>query len=123
MKSERRTRFVGLDANSASELAEMLNRFYDEHNGEKTEVTFCGEHGMSALLSWEEVTRTAETLREEYEMRGEGRTCADCDKRIPTLDGRKRCGWYCLRRPRGTDLDAPACNHFYLEMEGENGEG
>lgn len=123
MKSERKKRFVGLDAKSAFDLAEMLNQFYDEHNGEMTEVVYCGEFGLSALLSWEEVTHTAETLREEYEMRGEGRTCRDCDHRQPQTDGRKRCGWYCLRRPRGTDLDAPACNHFYLAMEGEHGEG
>ena len=123
MKTNRRPRFAGLDAQSASGLAKMLNEFFDDHQGERIEVTYCFEHGMSAVLSWEEETKVPESLREEYELRGECYTCEDCDKRLPSMDGRTRCEWYCLRRPRGTDLTAPACNNFYLEMEGENGEG
>ena len=120
MINETKKRTIGFDADSASELAEMLDRFYDEHQGDKVEVVFCGKYGLSAILSFDETTKKPETLREEYELRGEVYTCADCPHRQPITDGRKRSKWYCTRRPRGTDLDASACNHFYLELEGED---
>lgn len=123
MIKERKKRTIGFDADSASELAQMLDRFYDEHHGDKVEVVYCGKYGLSALLTWEEMTHIPETLREEYELRGEAYTCEDCRHRQPCTDGRKRCQWYCTRRPRGTTLDSPACNNFYLELEGEHGEG
>ena len=56
MKTNRRPRFAGIDAHSASGLAQMLSEFFDQHQNEKVEVTYCFEHGMSAVLSWEEET-------------------------------------------------------------------
>lgn len=119
MKKTIRTRYVGLDATNAAELGEMLTRESERLAEYSPDIVWNLQNGHSAFLVYTEVMRTPETLREEYELRGERYTCADCDKKIPNTDGRARCSYRCIRRPKGTDADASACNHFYLDLEGE----
>ena len=119
MKKKTITRYVGIDAETAAELGELLTEASEKYAQFKPSVVWDLEHGHSAFLVFDEVTMIAESLREEYELRGECYTCEDCPHRIPETDGRKKYPWKCNRRPRGTVLDMPACNHVYMELEGE----
>ena len=118
MKRTRATRYVGVDAHSAAELGELLTQKCEElKEFNPTVVKWAFELGYSALLCYEEHIEIPETLRDEYELRGEGYTCGDCPFKVPVTDGRARHRWTCKRMPQGTDVDIRACNWFYTMLE------
>lgn len=117
MKKESSTRYIGLDANNARELGEMLTEASAKYREYNPQVIWNLSNGCSAFLVFEEVVRIPETIREEYEIRGEVYTCGDCPFKEPQTDGRNPHLWKCLRRPRGTDDDIKACEHFYRMLD------
>lgn len=116
MKHKKLTRYVGLDAHNAAELGEMLTQKCEELRQFSPEIVWNLGNGCSAFLVYDEHFDEPENLREEYELRGEAYTCESCPFRQPNTDGRKH-NWRCIRRPSGTEIDFPACNHFYLQLE------
>ncbi|MBR4744010.1 MAG: hypothetical protein IK082_07460 [Oscillospiraceae bacterium] len=117
MKRTRLTRYVGLEAKTASELGELLTQKCEELKGYRPEIVWNLGNGNSAFLVYEEHLEEPEDLRDEYELRGEAYTCEACPFRTPITDGRARHRWTCSERRGGTDIDCPACLHFYEELE------
>ena len=117
MKRTRLTRYVGLEAKTASELGELLTQKCEELKEYRPEIIWNLGNGNSAFLVYDEHIEEPETLRDEYELRGECYTCGDCPFKVPITDGRAKHRWTCKHTPRGTDADAPACNWFYTKLE------
>ena len=117
MKRTRMTRYVGLEARTASELGELLTEKCEELKEFRPEIVWNLGNGNSAFLVYEEHVVEPENLAEEYELRGEGYTCESCPHKVPITDGRARNNWRCEERKRGTDIDCPACVRFYEELE------
>ena len=117
MKRTRLTRYVGLEAKTAGELGELLTQKCEELKEFRPEIVWNLSNGNSAFLVYEEHIEIPETLRDEYELRGEGYTCGDCPFKVPVTDGRARHRWTCKRMPQGTDVDIRACNWFYTMLE------
>ena len=117
MKRTRLTRYVGLEAKTASELGELLTQKCEELKEYRPEIVWNLENGNSAFLVYEEHLEEPENLREEYELRGEAYTCEACPYRTPITDGRARHRWRCSERPGGTHIDGPACLKFYEDLE------
>lgn len=116
MKRTRVQRFIGVDATSAGELAELLNEKIEQIHGAQPEIKWF-DNRFSALLFYTEHVEEPENIRDEYELRGECYTCGDCPMKWPVTDGRSRHRWACKRCPGGTDEDIRACVRFYQMLE------
>ena len=117
MKRTHTPRYVGVDAQTAAELGELLTAKCEELKEYRPQVKWCLEQGYSAILVFEEYTEIPENLAEEYELRGDAYFCESCPYKTPITDGRSRHRWRCNRRPAGTDIDCPACVFFYQQLE------
>ena len=116
MKRTRVQRFIGVDATSAAELAELLTEKVEELQGAQPDIKWF-DGRFSALLCYTEHVEIPEDIRDEYELRGECYTCGDCPFKWPITDGRSRHRWACKRMPGGTDDDIRACIRFYQQLE------
>lgn len=116
MKRTRAQRFIGVDATSAAELAELLTEKVEELQGAQPDIKWF-DGRFSALLCYTEHVEIPEDIRDEYELRGECYTCGDCPFKWPITDGRSRHRWACKRMPGGTDDDIRACIRFYQQLE------
>ena len=116
MKRTRTQRFIGVDATSAGELAELLNEQMEQHKGNQLEIKWFDDR-FSALLMYTEHIEIPENIRDEYELRGECYTCGDCPMKWPITDGRSHHRWACKRAPGGIDEDIRACVPFYRMLE------
>lgn len=116
MKRTRTQRFIGVDATSAGELAELLNEQMEQLKGNQPEIKWFDDR-FSALLMYTEHIEIPENIRDEYELRGECYTCGDCPLKWPITDGRSHHRWACKRAPGGIDEDIRACVRFYQMLE------
>lgn len=116
MKRTRTQRFIGVDATSAGELAELLNEQMERLKGNQPEIKWFDDR-FSALLMYTEHIEIPENIRDEYELRGECYTCGDCPLKWPIADGRSHHRWACKRAPGGIDEDIRACVPFYRMLE------
>ena len=117
MRREMIQRYVGLDAQTAAELAEKLTAKCEELKAKNPEVIWNLQNGNSAFLLYYENEYIAETLADEYELRGECYHCADCPFKEPVMDGRKRYRYTCERKLPGVNPEDKACNWFYTALE------
>ncbi len=117
MRRERLARYVGIDARTTAELGELLTQKCEELKGKSPEVIWNLGNGNSALLLYYEETLIPEDLADEYELRGEIYTCADCPYKEPVTDGRKKYRYTCERKFPGTNPGDRACRWFYAELE------
>lgn len=120
MKRTHAMRYVGLEAQTASELGELLTQKCDELKQYSPEVVWNLGNGHSAFLVYRETKETPENLREAYEMEGKGCTCDDCPHKEPNTDGRSRYQYRCVHKRPGTNGTDAACNWFYIQMEEGN---
>lgn len=117
MKKERMARYVGLEARSAPELADKLTKKIEELKDREPEVIWNLGNGNSAFLLYYDTEEIPETIQEEYLLRGECYTCADCPHKEPVTDGRRRYKYTCKRKVPGTNPEDQACKWFYIEKE------
>ena len=87
MKRTRKQRFIGVDATSAGELAELLNEQIEHLQGVQPDIKWF-DNRFSALLVYTEHVEEPENIRDEYELRGECYTCGDCP--LP-CEGARKC--------------------------------
>ena len=116
MKRTRVQRFIGVDARSAEELAELLTEKCEELRSESPEIKWFGER-FSAVLVYTEHVEEPENAKDEFELRRETYTCGECPFNWPITDGRSRHRLACKRCKSGIDEDAPACNWFYEQLK------
>ena len=117
MKRESVAHYVGLDARTAAELAEKLTAKLEELKAKSPEVIWNLQNGNSAFLLYYEDALIPEDLADQYELRGEIYTCADCPHKTPVTDGRKRFRYTCDRKYPGTNPEDRACRWLYTELE------
>lgn len=115
MKRTRVQRYIGVDAMSAEELAELLTEKCEELRGNSPEIKWFGER-FSAVLFYTEHIEEPENVRDEYILKGDTYTCGDCPFKYPMTDGRCHHRWACDRAKGGTDEDVPACVWFYEKL-------
>lgn len=119
MKIKRYQRIEVVSESSASIFQDKLNELYLKLEGVKFEQTlYNNQNGFTAYVVFEEIEQIAETLEDEYEIKGIKFTCADCPyfEEEGRFDG--RCD-FCRGRLRRTDK---VCNAFWQYME-EKEEG
>ena len=103
-----------IDGISAGDFQEKLNRKLEELDirGIKYDMQLSPQTGFLAYIVYENETRIVETIKDEFEIRGEKHTCIECPYFVRPTDGRikyTRCGagqGICKR-------DSACCEQFY----------
>lgn len=84
--------------------------------GAKYELQFNNNAGMCAYIVYEERIQVAETLADEYELRGEEYRCSECPLFRPSPDKRVKYTT-CGHGVRRCDANQWACEWFYEQLE------
>lgn len=118
MKWVNRTQSIIITGNTAGEFQDRLNKSLDElaRKGYKHELQFNMSYGLCAYIIYEERYEEAETIADEYELRGERYKCYECLMYRPSEDKRVKyttCGKGC----RHTYHEMPCCDWFYETLE------
>lgn len=116
MRYDTYKQYAIVQGNTAHDLTEQLNAKLYELRNKNPVVTF---EGLIARIEYDEDEQKAETLAEEFELKGVKLTCYQCPMFEPLLnkDGTenrsaKRGG--CIFRPHGmTHRDVPACSKLF----------
>lgn len=92
-----------------------MNRRLEELSESRPRIRYNMNQGFCAYIDYEVAVRVAEDLRDEYEMRGEGSTCAECPYLEKSDDGRRK--WQACKVQGRTHEDNPACLYYYRQLE------
>lgn len=102
---------------SASDFQENLNKTLQRFDtqGIKYDMQLSPQTGFVAYIVYENVMQIAETIKDEFEMRGEKHACIECPYYTRPIDGRvkyTRC-----RNGKGIcRKDSDCCNDFYEKL-------
>ena len=117
MKTIYRKHFVVVEAETGQEYAQLVNAYYANTELRNVEVDHRERHNFCAYVTYEEVERVPEDLKDEYELMGVAFTCGDCPHRQHTEDRRvKRFACNAGVEAYVCKCD-PACNRFYEELQ------
>lgn len=114
-KSERHKTIVG---ENAFDFDARLNAFLDSLDAKRIEHTTQVDPraGFVAFVTYYKQVQIPEDLQDEYELRGEARTCHDCEKFPIITDGRIKVV-RCPHTGRGCSAGTRACNAYYKHLE------
>lgn len=116
MKSESYQQFAIVAADSAQLLTEQLNAKLYDLRKKKPAVTF---EGLIARISWFETETEAESIAEEYAIKGVSLVCGDCPFFEPTIkadgteDKRTKTGACQYAEFGYTYKTTPACDRLF----------
>lgn len=118
MKYLNRKQSLIITGNTAAEFQENLNTALDDlaNRGYKHELQFNMAYGLCAYIIYEERAEVAETIADEYELKGETYKCYECKYYRPSSDKRVKYTT-CGHGQRHTHHSRPCCDWFYEEME------
>ena len=107
-----------ITASTAQEFQDKLNSALAEVAlaGHKYDLQFNNNLGLCAFLVYEERKEIAETVADEYELKGEVFRCSECVKYKPSPDKRVKYTT-CDRGVRRCTANDPACDWFYESLE------
>ena len=108
-----------ITGNSAQEFQDKLNTALNDlaAKGCKHDLQFNMAYGLCAYIIYEEFCEIAETIADEYELRGETHRCSECPCFRPSADGRVKYT-PCAKGVHRTSDDRPCCDWFYEQLEG-----
>ena len=103
---------------TADDFQQRLNEALAEVASEsrKYELSFNNTMGFCAYIVYDLQRQYAETLSDEYELRGETYKCYECPMFNPSEDRRVKYTT-CKNGERHTYYSKPACEWFYEELE------
>ena len=79
MKTRRYRRIEVVSESSPLDFQDKLNALFERLEGKKfTEQLYNNENGFTAYITFEEVERIAECLKDEYELKGITPSCGEC---------------------------------------------
>lgn len=107
-----------ITGNTAFEFQEELNKALADIAGKgyKHELQFNMSYGLCAYIVYDEYYEVAETISDEYELRGERHHCYECPMYLPSEDKRVKyttCG-NGVKRCAASDY---ACDWLYEQIE------
>lgn len=107
-----------IHSETAGDFEDKLNAALREvaEKGSKYELQFNNNVGMCAYVVYEERLQVAETLADEYELRGEEYRCSECPLFRPSSDKRVKFTT-CGHGVRRCDANRYACEWFYEQLE------
>ena len=119
MKYINRKQSLIVTGNTATEFQEKLNTALAEiaEKGYKHDIQFNMAMGLCAYILYEERREVAETIADEYELKGMTFKCYECPMFRPSEDKRVRyttCA-HGVHRTAHNDL---CCDWFYEQLEG-----
>lgn len=119
MKYISRKQSLIITGNTAEDFQNKLNKALEDlaDKGYKHDLQFNMSYGLCAYIIYEEVYQKAETLADEYELKGETYKCYECPMFRPSKDRRVKYTT-CERGVRQTWHSCPCCEWFYEAMEG-----
>lgn len=107
-----------ITASTGPEFQDKLNSALAEValSGCKYDLQFNNNFGLCAFLVYEERKEIAETVADQYELRGEDYRCSECSYFRPSPDKRVKYTT-CAQGERRRYANAHACDWFYEELE------
>lgn len=107
-----------IQGNTAEDFQEKLNKALEEvaMKGYKHELTFNMNAGFCAYIVYDVTYTKAESLADEYELRGETFRCYECPMFRPSADRRVKYTT-CGRGVHKCSANDNACEWFYEAME------
>lgn len=116
MKFKRTPRIKAIQAKDAKDFESQFNEFIEQNGDVKDYKADVSDGQFFAIIHYVEETYIAESIAEEYELRGESFRCRDCPECVPPMKGNtKRCD--CRYAELGyTRLESPACEWFYRQL-------
>lgn len=113
MKVITRKRIRTVQAKSAAEFDDMFNKISDEMTT-TAELKWDGE--LCVHFIYDEETRIAENVKDEFELRGETYTCCECPH-FEKSDDKRVKNHGCRYSKYGAVRECePACEIFYREL-------
>jgi hypothetical protein len=118
MKYINRKQTLIVTGNTAPEFQQNLNDALNDlaRKGFKHELQFNMAYGLCAYIIYEERFEEAETLADQYELKGETYKCYECPMYNPSTDRRVKYTT-CKKGERHIYHSCPACDWFYEELE------
>ena len=113
MKYVIKPRIKAIEASSAQDFENQFNELMDELGSCPDYQVEISNGKFYAIIKYQNEVHIAETIAEEYELRGETFRCSECPECQDDYDARKkRCA--CKRAEYGfTYKDRHACEWFY----------
>lgn len=113
MKEIKERRMLCISGKDAADFQEKMNLALDGIDA--PEITFPAIP-YTAYVLYTLHRSEPETIREEYEMSGDGCRCAECPYFERTNDMRRK--WHiCTYHQKKTRVDSWACEEFYQQVE------
>lgn len=117
MKKQSKERQRTIESTDALTFDRLFEKAMEELSDYDVDVVRNMSKGTHcAYLCWREVVKIPEDIRDEYILRGDERTCADCPELVRNGDGRVKrhsCPVSDNRR-----LEDKACLRYYRKLEG-----
>ena len=120
MKVITRKRIRTVQAKSAAEFDDMFNKISDEMTT-TAELKWDGE--LCVHFIYDEETKIAETVKDEYELRGETYTCSECPYFEKSEDRRVKYHGCRYAKYGSVQAGESACEIFYRELMNGNIKG
>lgn len=119
MKYVKRKQSLIITGNTAEDFQEKLNTALEDlaDKGYKHDLQFNMAYGLCAYIIYDEVYQKAESIADEYELKGETYKCYECPMFRPSADRRVKYTT-CGRGQRHIQHGSPCCDWFYEAMEG-----
>ena len=107
-----------IQGSTADEFQDRLNKALEEvaQNTSKYELLFNNNAGLCAYVVYEVRKEYAETIADEYELKGMKFHCSDCPMYVLAKDKRVLYTT-CKRGVRGCKANGDACDWLYEELE------
>lgn len=118
MKYVNRKQTLIITGSTAGEFQTNLNNALDDlaRKGKKHDLQFNMAYGLCAYIIYEERFEEAESLADEYELKGETYKCYECPFYRPSNDKRVKYTT-CAHGERHTYHSMDCCEWFYEELE------
>lgn len=99
---------------SAEDFESKLNKELSELNasGTKYDMQLSPQTGFVAYIVYEQETKVAESIKDEFELAGEKHICLECPHYILPTDGRVKYT-RCMKVGGITHKDRDCCENFY----------
>ena len=118
MKYVKRKQSLIITGNTALDFQDKLNKALDDlaEKGYKHELQFNMAFGLCAYIIYDEFYEKAESIADEYELKGETYKCYECPMYKSSEDRRVKYTT-CKRGIRHTYHEKSCCDWFYEELE------
>lgn len=114
MKTRSQLHVTAIQAANAEEFNKKINA--ELMKRESPKITYIQGLPFAAYVEYMETVEIPESLREKYELNGDGRHCRECPYFVRTQD--KRYKWhYCAQKQKKVTECQGACETYYQLLE------